>query len=385
MQRAGKILFVATVARHLLAFHQPYIRLLQDWGWEVEAACNPAGEADAFAGLGVRLNSLPFSRRPLSFGNLKALFCLIHLFKSRSYALVHVHTPVAAFLTRLAARLCGFTPVIYTAHGFHFYRGAPVCNWLLYYVMEWLAARWTDALIVLNSEDFHRAQKLPVRGKVYLLPGIGVDLDDFRLTGIEEAEIKKELHLKPDVPLAVIVAELSGVKNHEQAFRAWQKVVREFPEAVLMVVGEGERRRALEELVRRLGLERSVKFLGFRTDVPRVVASADLAVLTSKREGLPRVVLEAMAAGKPVVATDVRGSRDLVKDGETGFLVKVGDVAGTARALTRLLRSRELRSRMGEEGKRRVKPYALTQVREMMAGIYRFYLESEVRRKNNRR
>ncbi|RJX18559.1 MAG: glycosyltransferase family 1 protein [Ammonifex sp.] len=381
-KETGRILFVATVARHLLAFHVPYLNMFQQWGYEVESACDPAGEAEAFDPLGVKLNQVPFGRRPLSWSNLRALICLVGILKHRSYALVHVHTPVASFLTRLAARLCGFRPVLYTAHGLHFFKGAPVRNWLFYYPMEWLAARWTDGMIVLNEEDLTRARGLPVRGEVFLIPGVGVTLEAFDKVDEAKSGIRQELDVRPDVPVAVAVAEFSRVKNHEQVLRAWREVVRTLPQAVLLLAGEGERRRAVENLARDLGVWQNVRFLGFRNDVPRVIACADVVVLTSKREGLPRVILEAMAAAKPVVATNVRGNRDLVADKANGFLVEVGDAAGTATALVALLQDKNLGRRMGDEGKKQVQAYDLSRVREEMAGIYRFYLAGEARRKN---
>lgn len=370
----SKVLFVATVARHLLAFHQPYFRLFQEWGYLVEVACNPAGEAVAFTSLGVHLHPIPFDRHPFSWRNLQACFMLRRLFRHERYALVHVHTPVAAFIARLVLRLYRYRPVLYTAHGFHFFRGAPLRNWLLYFPLEWLAARWTDGLILLNAEDYARAKRLPVRGEVFFVPGVGVDAAAYNLAPAAGAKLRKELGIKLEVPVAVVVAELSRVKNHEQLFRAWRLVVRELPEAVLLVAGEGERRRVLERLVAELDLTAQVRFLGFYQNVPALLAAADVVVLTSKREGLPRVILEAMAAGKPVVATDVRGNRELVVNGETGYLVRVGDVAGTAAALLRFLRDREGAARMGVAGRRRLEPYELSRVVGLMAQIYRRFL-----------
>ncbi|RPF42750.1 glycosyltransferase involved in cell wall biosynthesis [Thermodesulfitimonas autotrophica] len=369
-----RVLFVATVARHLLAFHQPYFRLLQEWGYAVDVACNPAGEAASFASLGVRLHPVPFERRPFSRQNLRAGVALWRLCRQESYALVHVHTPVAAFIARLVLRLRRFRPVLYTAHGFHFFRGAPLVNWLLYFPLEWLAARWTDGLILLNPEDYARAKRLPVRGAVFLVPGVGVDAAAFTLPPGEAVKRRQEFGLQPETPVAAVVAELSRVKNHEQIFRAWRLVVRELPEAVLLVAGEGERRRVLEGLAAQLGIAAHVRFLGFYRDIPALLSVADAVVLTSKREGLPRVILEAMAAGRPVVATDVRGNRDLVVDGETGYLVRVGDVAGTAAAVLRLLRNREGALRMGAAGRRRLEPYAIEKVVAQVAQIYQRYL-----------
>ncbi|MEW6171682.1 MAG: glycosyltransferase family 4 protein [Bacillota bacterium] len=373
-QDSPKVLFVATVARHLLAFHTPYFKLLQEWGFNVEAACNPGGEAEAFTPLGVKLHDVPFGRRPFSRGNTKALVRMIHLIKNQPYALIHVHTPVASFVARLAARICSFRPVLYTAHGFHFYKGAPARNWLLYYPMEWLAARWTDGLIVLNQEDLSGARRLPVRGETFLIPGVGVLLDSFSVSQAKKTAILEDLGLRADMPVAVMAAEFSRVKNHAQAIRAWKEVVAVMPGAVLLLAGDGERRQEIENLAKSMGLQENIRFLGFRTDIARIIAVADVVVLTSKREGLPRVILEAMAAGKPVVATDVRGCRDLVVHGKTGFLVGVGDVAGTAKALLKLLANKKLAVQLGTKGRQEVEACRLEEVRLKMAGVYRRYL-----------
>ncbi|MEW6182037.1 MAG: glycosyltransferase family 4 protein [Bacillota bacterium] len=375
-----KVLFIATVARHLLAFHTPYFRLLQEWGYEVEAACSPGGETEAFTPLGVRLHDIPFGRRPFSRRNVRALLQLVRLIRTRSYVLIHVHTPVASFITRLAARICSFRPVLYTAHGFHFFSGAPARNWLVYYPLEWLAARWTDGLVVLNEEDFARARRLPLRGESFLVPGVGVPLDSFPISQAKRPEILKDLGLKADMPVAVMAAEFSRVKNHTQAVRAWRQVVAAMPDAVLLLAGDGERREAVERLTGSLGLLSNIQFLGFRPDIERIMAVADAVLLTSKREGLPRVILEAMAAGKPVVATDVRGCRDLIADGGTGYLVGVGDAAGTARALLKLLSDKKLALRLGTKGRQQVQAYGLERVRPKMAGVYRRYLQGSALR-----
>jgi glycosyltransferase involved in cell wall biosynthesis len=348
-----QVLFVATVYTHLAAFHIPFM---------VEAA-------------GVVCHDIPFARSFASPAHVRAYRALRALLARERYALIHVHTPAAAWLTRLAARLARQGPVLYTAHGFHFYKGAPWPYWLFYYPAERIAARWTDGLIVMNSEDLARAHRMGfLEGEnLFFVHGVGVDIDRFRLSDEATPSLRRELGLGDDEAMVVCVAEFTSTKNHAFLLETWKKLVREDPRAHLLLVGDGRLREVLSKKVASEGVPR-VHFLGYRRDVPQLLRAADIVVLPSRREGLPRAVMEAMAAGKPVVATNVRGSRDLVEDGVTGLLVEVGDVRGLAEALLRLLRDEGLRRGMGQAAQAKVQDYALDRVLEEMAAIYARYL-----------
>lgn len=372
--KRGKVLFVATVYRHLTAFHLPFMRLLHDWGYEVHAAASPhQGDKGELEAMGVTCWNIPFQRSPLRLGNIRAYTELRSLLQRERYSLIHVHTPIAAWLGRLATKRTGQGPVLYTAHGFHFYRGAPWHLWALYYPAERLAARWTDGLIVINQEDLLQAKRMGFKEgeDLFLVRGVGVDVDRYAKAAPASREA---LGLSPEEKVVLCVAEFTPNKNHLQLLLAWGKVVQNEARAKLLLVGEGVLKGKIEAWVREMGLKDSVKLLGFRRDVPHLLALADVVVLSSKREGLPRAVVEAMAAGKPVVATDVRGNRDLVKNGETGFLLPLGDVDGLARALLRLLGDPEMARRMGEAGQARIQAYALDRVLHEMASIYSRYL-----------
>ena len=356
-----KVLLVASIARHFLAFHLPFIRLLQDMGCEVHAACDPAGEGEALAAAGVRVWPVPVRRSPWRPANLFALIALTRLMRRERYRLVHVHIPVASFLGRIAARLAGVPAVLYTAHGLHFYRGAPLANWVLYYPAEWLCARWTDGLLVMNDEDHASAVRLPVRGKVYRVPGVGVPLP---ATGGE-----------PEGMTVLAAGEHSANKNLEQVLRAWRLVVDRVPEALLLIAGEGPRAAALQALAGRLGIAGQVSFIGFSRNLPELMARASVVVSGSRREGLPRVILEAMAAARPVVVTDVRGHRDLVENGRTGFIVPLGDPRAMADAVVRLLRDPVLAGAMAASARERAALYAVQRVVAAMELIYLDWLE----------
>jgi len=367
-----KILFVATVESHLLNFHIPFMKLLQEKGYEVHVATKVGNRQQEFDEIGVIKHNVDFSRSPYSPKVFKSLQQMEKLLKEIRFSLVHVHTPVAAFVTRLACQRTNTHPVLYTAHGFHFYKGAPLKNWLLYYNMEKLAAHWTDGLITINEEDYKAAQKFKLRknGKVFFVPGVGVDIVGLeqRIASIDRSEKRKELGISELSTVLITVAELIPRKNHIQVLKALSKLNK--TNFHYLVVGNGESEQQLKKAVNELMLQDKVSFLGFRRDVPELMASSDIFILASRHEGLTRAIMEAMAVGLPIIATDVRGNRDLVKSGENGYLVPLDDVEQTAIAIERLINSENLRRSMGEKSKELVKQYDLQCILKEMEKIY---------------
>jgi glycosyltransferase involved in cell wall biosynthesis len=368
-----KVLFVAAVYNHLATFHLPFMHLLQERGCQVHAAASPLSGGKSKSRIemaGFKCWDVPFARSLSSVGNLRACLALHRLLQQERYSLIHVHTPVAAWITRFVASLGRKTSVVYTAHGFHFYRGAPLGYWLLYYPAERLAARWTDGLVVMNEEDWTRAKRMGfVSGKnLFLVHGVGVDLGAY-CSASNDSILRNQLGVRLDEVAVCCVAEMIPRKNHAMLMEAWKLVARSEERAHLLLVGDGPLRGKLETKVLEDRIPR-VHFLGVRADVPAILAGSAVLVLSSKQEGLARCIMEAMAAGRPVVATDIRGNRDLVVDGETGFLVKLGDTAGLAHSLLQLLGDPGLRQRMGQAGCQRVKDYSLERVLDEMAAVY---------------
>lgn len=375
----GNVLFAATVYTHLAAFHIPFMKLLQGRGYKVHAAASPAeGHKDEVEAIGVMCWDIPFVRSPVNPKNFTAYRKLKALLTQKRFDLIHVHTPMAAWLGRLAAKRTGQGPVLYTAHGFHFYKGAPWPYWVFYYPAERLAKRWTDGLIVMNKEDFEQAKWMKFREgeNLFYVHGVGVDLKRFAPENTDENRVRRELGIRPIDTVITYVAEFNSTKNHLWLLKVWSHLAAEENNVHLLLVGEGKCKAKLEKSVARESIAR-VKFLGFRKDVPDILAATDIVVNASRREGLPRGVMEAMAAGKPVVATDVRGNRDLVEHNVTGFLVKLGDTRGLADALLRLIRDPDLRTRMGQAGQEKIQAYSLDRVLEEMSAIYARYLNKE--------
>jgi len=347
------------------------MKLFQEKGYEVHAAASSVdGRREEIESAGVYCHEIEFSRSPLNLDNFKAFRQLVRFLKSQRFDLIHVHTPIAAFLGRLAAKLTKQGSVLYTAHGFHFYKGAPSLNWLIYFTAEKIAVKWTDALIVINEEDFANACRLGFKPNknLFFVNGVGVETQKYKAsknTGL----IRKELEIPADAVVVVCVAELTNVKNHVFLLDAWRLLVIEYDNIHLLLVGMGKDEEKLKFRVKDETIPR-VHFLGFRSDISNILTDSDIAVLTSRREGLPKSIMEAMAVGKPVVATNVRGNRDLVDNEQTGFIIELGDVQGFIKALEKLISDSQLRLSMGAAGRAKIADYSLHNVLAQMEQIY---------------
>lgn len=377
-----KTAFVATVYRHLEAFHLPFMNLLQRKGCEVHAFASPDHGKAGVMNAGVICHDMPFRRNPLHTDNVRALKMLFRSFKEEGFDFIHVHTPVAGMLGRWAAKMAGVPCVMYTAHGFHFFSGSSILNWLLYYPLERWTARWTDYLITINSEDFQRAKCFPVRKEVVYVPGVGVETERFRELNENDIGIRKrkrqELGIHESDFVILCVAELNENKNIHQLIDAIDRLRKishnesesQARSVKCVLAGDGDQRELLISKVQALELSEQICFLGFRTDIPELMAASDVVALLSKREGLPKALMEALAAEKPIVATDVRGNRDLVEDGVNGYLVQVGDVPGTAEAILKLLQDEQKRIQMGKTNRVKAHTYDISNILERMEKIY---------------
>lgn len=368
-----KVLFVATVLRgHILVFHLPYMKWFREQGYEVHVCCrNDTPEPVPEVPYCDRYIELPFERSPLSCGNLGVYRRLKALIDTEDYALVHCNTPVGGMLGRLCARAARKrgTRVVYTAHGFHFFNGAPAKNWLLFYPAERFLSRFTDLLITINGEDYRRAQRFHAQA-VALVNGVGVDLGRFETPAGRE-QTRAALGLGADTPVVICVGEHIDRKNHETVLRA----VAPLTQAHVLFCGVGAKEKSLRHLARELGMENRAHFLGFCRNVPDLLAASDVFMFPSRQEGLPVSQMEAMAAGLPCVVSDVRGNVDLIRQGEGGFVRKPDDAAGFTRDLQRLLDDSVLREAMGRRNRREMENYSLNTVLEQMEALYRGQLK----------
>jgi glycosyltransferase involved in cell wall biosynthesis len=362
-----KALIVSTVSRQFYLFEQGNIELLRALGYEVHAAANYGDINDRLDNLDIIRHHCEIERSPFSLKNIKAYQQLKRLMKSENFDIVHCHSPMGGVLARLAAKSVGVPTVIYTAHGFHFYKGAPKINWLLYYPIEKLLSKYTDILITINQEDFNRANQFNT-SKVKYVPGVGVDSKKINLLTIDRDQKRKELKLPKDGLVILSVGELNKNKNHEVIIKGLAEV--KDPNIFYIVCGKGDKEDYLKELVKSLNLTDRIKFLGFRNDVIEIYSVADIFAFPSYREGLSVSLMEAMAAGLPIVCSNIRGNVDLIEDGKGGYLINPSDVDGVANALTNLNNNLDLRCDFGLYNSRKVIEYSKENVIREMSEIY---------------
>lgn len=370
-EKPKKAIYVASVFGHFKAFHIPFLRMLQEQGFEVWAAAKTTRKEsrEQLEEDGLKCIEIPFSRNPFGISSIKAYRLMRKLFRENHFDLVHVHTPAAAFIARAAARGTGQGKIVYTAHGFHFYKGAPFKNWLIYYAAEKIARKWTDVLITINKEDFENGRKLGYEEKrsLFLTHGVGVDIERYQLPEEVRIATRKVLGIKEDCVVFICIGELNKNKNQKWLLEAWKEI--KDGNRMLLIVGDGKLRNQLEAFARDNNTE-SVMFLGYRDDIPELLTASDVLVSVSRREGLPKNVMEAMAAGKPVIGSNVRGTRDLVKHDENGILVDLGDSLQLTNALQILSKSKDLREACGLRARSLVVDYSVERVMEEIKGVY---------------
>lgn len=371
-----KILFVATVRSHIGQFHMPFIRELKARGVEVHAAFkdNSADKPGLDLSAIDKTFEVPFERQPLRPNNIKAYRELKKIIDGNGYDAVHCHTPMGAVITRLAAKSARKkgTKVIYTAHGFHFFKGASIKNWMLFYPVEKYLSKYTDCLITINSEDCELAHKKKFRaGKIYKVHGVGVELDKFKAVDADEkARLRAEYGYDGDTFIMIYPADLSVRKNQPMLFDALQKIAKKNKNVKLLLPGQPIRLEEYKRMVSERGIADNVEFLGYRRDINNLVGLSDLSVASSFQEGLPINIIEAMAMGNAIVATDVRGNNDAVEDGVNGYLVPVGDSDLMAEKILELMNDREKLRTFGENGLDMVKDFSTENVNREMLTIY---------------
>jgi len=364
-----KILFCATVDYHFKAFHLPTLEWFKQHNWEVHvAACGSMNLPFVDRKFDVGMKRSPFSLR-----NISAYKKLKTLIEEEDYEIIHCHTPMGGVLGRLAARNSRKrgSSVIYTAHGFHFYKGAPLMSWLLYYPIEKQLARITDCLITINREDYSLAHRHRFRaGHTAHIHGVGIDMDRYQPVSRRQREqLRESCGYSADSVLLFFAAEFNRNKNQELLIRAVAMVQHKLPQLRLLLAGEGAQLSACKTLAEKLGVSTKIDFLGYRDDIGHLLPMCDAAVSSSLREGLPVNIMEAMACGLPIIGVRNRGLAELVTDGRNGFLTE-NDAAALAGRMLELCASAGLRRRMGEESAAMVDDYSLEHVSAQLAELY---------------
>ncbi|KAF1680561.1 glycosyltransferase family 4 protein [Bacillus sp. SKDU12] len=377
-----KILFCATVDYHFKAFHLPYFTWFKRMGWEVHVAASGQTKLPHVD----EKFSIPMRRSPFHPYNLSVYRQLKEVIDANQYDIVHCHTPVGGVLARLAARQARRhgTKVLYTAHGFHFCSGAPMKNWLLYYPIEKWLSSYTDCLITINEEDYIRAKGLQrCEENTRKIHGIGVNTERFRPVSLDEQHKLKEKHgFREDDFILIYPAELNQNKNQKMLIEAAALLKDKIPSLRLVFAGEGAMEQAYRTLADKLSASDNVRFYGFCGDIHELIQLADVSVASSIREGLGMNVLEGMAAEKPAIATDNRGHREIIRDGENGFLIKIDDSAAFADRIEQLYHQPELCRKLGQEGRKTALRFSEARTVEEMADIYSAYMDMDTKEKS---
>lgn len=364
-----KILFVATLSIHFQCFYLPYFDFLKKNGWEVSSACfDPVDMPGCDKTYAILMDRLPYSVKNI-FGYKQ----LKQVINNNKFDVVHCSTPMAGVLTRIAAKKARKhgAKVIYTAHGFHFFKGAPLFNWLIYFPVEQFLSRKTDCLITINGEDYKTAKNHLIADQTVIVHGVGYDKEKFIKPGADKKSYLRSVYGYSDkAVLLVYVAELNGNKNQTLLIKALKMLADENEELRLLLVGPDRTGGKTHAFAKNAGLEDRVTFFGQRKDVCEILSMCDLAVASSRREGLPVNIMESLACGLPVVATDNRGHRELIKDGHNGYLVQPDDCVALTQKITQLIQDKALYNRLSKNAGESVEDYAIERVLEEVKGIY---------------
>ena len=369
-----KVLLVATVQSHIAQFHKPLIQMLKSKGYEIHiAARDNLKEKNGLELPQVdKIFDVAFSRSPINPGNIKAYKVLKRIIDSEGYDIVHCNTPVGGVVARLAARNARkkSCKVFYTAHGFHFYKGASINNWILYYPIEKILSNITDVLVTITDEDFKLASK-KFNCKVSYINGCGVDDKRFlSVPSSEVSEVKKQFNLEGKF-IALCTGELNNNKNQKFLLDVMESLTQKVPNLVLVLAGNGPNHDELKQLIKVKKLENNALMVGYRSDIEKFVNACDIVVSASLREGLPFNIIEAMICNKPVVVSNNRGHRELVENNVNGFIFEHGDVEKCASLIERLYTDEKLRTRLAQEAKCRSSLYTATTVQRKLEELYR--------------
>ena len=369
-----KVLLVATVQSHIAQFHRPLATLLHDNGCEVHVAArdNLAEKNGLRIDFADKIYNLPFARSPKSKDNYFAYKQLKKILDTEKYDVVHCNTPMGGIVTRLAAREARKkgTQVIYTAHGFHFYKGGPLKSWIFYYPIEKLFSRLTDILITITYEDYRLALK-EFHCRVEHMHGVGVD--EKRYFPVDKAQkniLRQKMGFGSEQKIILCIGELNENKNQSVAIRMMHTIKEQYPDALLLLAGNGPKQSYLEELIAKEGVHNNVKLLGYVTNLQDYQHIIDVQVCCSRREGLPLNVVESMLSGNAIVATLNRGHRELIQDGKNGYIVPQNDPIAMADKVLTLFHDDNLKSEMESVAHKFAIQYGVNSVKKELARIY---------------
>ena len=365
-----KILFISNISHRITNFSIPSIEAGQQLGYEFHMAANYSGFTDDASKYNVKLHHIDIVRNPLSIKNVKAYKQMMTLLNKEKFDVIHCNTPIGGILGRLCGKKAKVSKIIYTAHGFHFYKGAPLINRTLFKWAEMWMARYTDAIITINREDYLSAQQFKLRngGKVYYIPGVGIDTKSYQHVGIDKQALRRSLGLQEDDIVLIAMGDLIPRKNYTTSIMAIAKAAN--PKLHFLICGKGPELGKLRSLAKKMKVDNQIHFLGYRTDIKELLSIADIFLFTTKQEGLPRSMMEAMASGLPCIASKIRGNIELIEEGIGGYLRDPSDVDGLAEAINFLAADETKRKEMGLNNLETIKQFDVENIKLEMKKIY---------------
>lgn len=365
-----KLLFISNITNSITNFVLPSYYACEKMGIEFHLASNLNNfdyENNPYKD--IVLHNIKCNRNPLSFDNIYSYKELNRIIKENQIDYIHCNTPIGGVLGRLCASKNKLEKVIYTAHGFHFYKGAPLLNNIVYKNIEYALAHKTDAIMTINNEDFHNANNMKLKkdGKVYKVDGVGIDVNSFFNVSYDKNTLKKTLCLSDDDYICIGIGRIESNKNFEETIESIYKT--NDKRIKLLICGDGPLKRKCEKIVKKRNLEKNILFLGYRNDIPKLLKISNCYISLSKREGLPRSLMEAMAAGLPCIVSDIRGNNDLIKNGINGFLVN--DSNECAEKINQLIHDESMSRKMQINNIRLIKNYDVENVKKQIEEIYK--------------
>ena len=378
-----KALMITSVASMIDLFNMDNIATLKSLGYEVDVACNfdngnitSNERVETFKSelneAGIKTYNIPIPRSIFKIKKMIISYKLIKkLCDEKNYTIVHCHSPIGGVLTRLAAKTkrSSATKVIYTAHGFHFFKGSSIKNWLLFYPIEKICSNYTDILITINQEDFYLAKKDFKSKDVVYVPGIGVHIDEIQQQNVDVHKLKNELGITDNDFIIMSIGQISVRKNQKIIIEALSKINDKSIKYV--IIGFGELEEELKQLVIKLNLSDRVIFTGYREDAKDLLYCANLFAFPSLQEGLPASLMEAMSVGLPVVASNIRGNVDLIKNEENGLLYDCNDVDGFKNGILKIRNDKRLQQNMIINNKKIIRNFDISIVNSNMYEIYK--------------
>ncbi len=367
---------MATTAAMIEQFNKNNILILEEMGYEVHVAGNfregnPVSDErlEQFKEWLSQHNGkwfhIPSTRKTTDRKNISAYKQVVDLIREYKYKFIHCHTPIGSVIARCAAHKTN-TPIIYTAHGFHFYKGAPLKNWLVYYPVEKFFSRWTDVLVLINQEDYKRAERKFKAKNIYYVPGVGIDIEQYKKCA-ENCDIRDEFNIPAKAKVILSVGEVNKNKNHKLGIASISKLNDD--SVYYIICGQGKMIEENRKLAKTLGFENRVIFAGYRSDVQRFYNSADIFLFPSLREGLSVSMMEAMAMGIPIICNSIRGNTDLIDDGINGVLIN-NTVEEVVKAIKLLLHNSSLRESISMAEREKIEQFGLDNVMDKMRNIY---------------